>query len=125
MASNITTLVEKAKQGDADAFSTLYQMYYPKMKGICINILREDKAVVDDLVQDAFILAFVSLKDLKNTHRFSQWLTSITTNLKSLLDISMLDIVRHHRQYLKHGLPQPLLFEMRSPLLRRFWLPLS
>lgn len=66
MASNITTLVEKAKQGDADAFSTLYQMYYPKMKGICINILREDKAVVDDLVQDAFILAFVSLKDLKN-----------------------------------------------------------
>jgi len=51
------------------------------MKGICINILREDKAVVDDLVQDAFILALVSLKDLKNTHRFSQWLTSITTNL--------------------------------------------
>lgn len=81
MASNITILVEKAKQGDADALSTLYQMYYPKMKGICINILREDKAVVDDLVQDAFILAFVSLKDLKNTHRFSQWLTSITTNL--------------------------------------------
>ena len=81
MASNITTLVEKAKLGDADAFSTLYQMYYPKMKGICINILREDKAVVDDLVQDAFVLAFVSLKDLKNTHRFSQWLTSITTNL--------------------------------------------
>ena len=81
MASNITTLVEKAKQGDTDAFSTLYQMYYPKMKGICINFLREDKAVVDDLVQDAFILAFVSLKDLKNTHRFSQWLTSITTNL--------------------------------------------
>ena len=75
MASNITTLVEKAKLGDADAFSTLYQMYYPKMKGICINILREDKAVVDDLVQDAFVLAFVSLKDLKNTHRFSQWLT--------------------------------------------------
>lgn len=65
MASNITTLVEKAKLGDADAFSTLYQMYYPKMKGICINILREDKAVIDDLVQDAFVLAFVSLKDLK------------------------------------------------------------
>ena len=56
-------------------------MYYTKMKGICINILKEDKAVVDDLVQDAFILAFVSLKDLKNTRRFSQWLTSITTNL--------------------------------------------
>ena len=57
MDSNIRTLVvEKAKQGDNSAFSTLYQMYYPKMKGICINILKEDKAVVDDLVQDALSL---------------------------------------------------------------------
>ena len=111
MASNITTLVEKAKQGDADAFSTLYQMYYPKMKGICINILREDKAVVDDLVQDAFILAFVSLKDLKNTHRFSQWLTSITTNLvlkyqeqgKRYNFISLSDVEEEFSTVLKDG----------------------
>lgn len=81
MDSNIQTLVFKAKQGDNSAFSTLYQIYYPKMKGICINILKEDKDVIDDLVQDAFILAFVSLKDLKNPNRFSQWLTSITSNL--------------------------------------------
>lgn len=51
------------------------------MKGICINILKEDKDVVDDLVQDAFILALVSLKELKNPNRFGQWLTSITSNL--------------------------------------------
>lgn len=51
------------------------------MKGICINILKEDKDVIDDLVQDAFILALVSLKDLKNPDRFGQWLTSITSNL--------------------------------------------
>ena len=81
MDSNIQTLVFKAKQGDNSAFSTLYQIYYPKMKGICINILKEDKDVIDDLVQDAFILALVSLKDLKNPNRFSQWLTSITSNL--------------------------------------------
>ena len=36
MASNITTLVEKAKLGDADAFSTLYQMYYPKINTLLI-----------------------------------------------------------------------------------------
>ena len=81
MDSNIQTLVFKAKQGDNSAFSTLYQIYYPKMKGICINILKEDKDVIDDLVQDAFILALVSLKDLKNPNRFGQWLTSITSNL--------------------------------------------
>ena len=81
MESNITTLVEKAKKGDTDAFGILYYMFYPKIKGICINILKEDKDVVDDLVQDAFILALISIKNLKNSKRFSQWLTSITTNL--------------------------------------------
>ena len=81
MEPKIITLVEKAKEGDTDAFSMLYQIFYPKMKGICIKILQEDKAVVDDLVQDAFILALTSIKNLKNSKRFSQWLTSITTNL--------------------------------------------
>ena len=81
MESKITTLVEKAKEGDTEAFSILYQFFYPKMRGICIKILKEDKDVVDDLVQDAFILALTSIKNLKNSKRFSQWLTSITTNL--------------------------------------------
>lgn len=81
MESKITTLVEKAKEGDTDAFSILYQFFYPKMRGICIKILKEDKDVVDDLVQDAFILALTSIKNLKNSKKFSQWLTSITTNL--------------------------------------------
>ena len=80
MEPKIITL-EKAKEGDTDAFSMLYQIFYPKMKGICIKILQEDKAVVDDLVQDAFILALTSIKNLKNSKKFSQWLTSITTNL--------------------------------------------
>ena len=74
MESKITTLVEKAKEGDTDAFSILYQFFYPKMRGICIKILKEDKDVVDDLVQDAFILALTSSKNLKNSKKFSQWL---------------------------------------------------
>ena len=81
MKSKIITLVEKAKKGDTAAFSMLYQIFYPKMKGICIKILKEDKDVADDLVQDAFILALAAIKNLKNSQRFSQWLTSITTNL--------------------------------------------
>lgn len=81
MESKIITLVEKVKKGDTDSFSLLYQIFYSKMKGICIKILKEDKDVVDDLVQDAFILALATIKNLKNSQKFSQWLTSITTNL--------------------------------------------
>ena len=41
MDSNIQTLVFKAKQGDNSAFSTLYQIYYPKMKGICVLYVKK------------------------------------------------------------------------------------
>lgn len=56
MESKITTLVEKAKEGDTDAFRILYQFFYPKMRGICIKILKEDKDVVDDLVQSKWTM---------------------------------------------------------------------
>lgn len=81
MDSKIKSLVEKAKAGDADAFGVLYQLFHPKMKGVCVKILKGDKGVVDDLVQDAFILALISIKNLRNEKSFGQWLTSITTNL--------------------------------------------
>lgn len=81
MELKIKALVEQAQQGDAEAFGMLYRLFYPKMKGICIKILKDNKDAADDLVQDAFILALMSVKDLKNTRRFGQWLTSITTNL--------------------------------------------
>ena len=81
MELRIRAIVEKAREGNAEAFGILYQMYYPKMKGICIKMLKEDGDVVDDLVQDAFVLALLSVKDLKKSQSFSQWLTSITTNL--------------------------------------------
>lgn len=56
MESKITTLIEKAKEGDTDAFSILYQFFYPKMRGICIKILKEDKDVVDVLVQSKWTM---------------------------------------------------------------------
>ena len=45
-------------------------MYYPKMKWICINILREDKAVVDDLalkyLDKGKRYDFISLSEIEN-----------------------------------------------------------
>lgn len=46
-----------------------------------MNIVKEDSAVVDDLVHDAFILAFVSLGNLRDNNRFSEWLTTIVRNV--------------------------------------------
>lgn len=75
------TVVERAKEKDAKAFDILYRMYHPKMLGICMNIVKEDSAVAEDLVHDAFILAFVSLVNLRDNARFSEWLTTIVRNV--------------------------------------------
>lgn len=75
------TVVERAKEKDAKAFDILYRAFRPKMAGICMNIVKEDSTVVDDLVHDAFILAFVSLGNLRDNNRFSEWLTTIVRNV--------------------------------------------
>ena len=51
------------------------------MRGVCIAILKGNSDAADDLVHDAFILAFASMGKLKNPSRFGQWLTTITRNV--------------------------------------------
>lgn len=78
---NLETLVERARQGDTDAWSTLYQAYAGPMKGVCIRLLGRRDEATEDLVHDAFLLAFADIGKLRNPQRFGQWLTSIVTHL--------------------------------------------
>lgn len=77
----LNAIVERAKEKDARAFDILYRAYRPKMVGICMNIIKEDQVVVDDLVHDAFILAFVSIGNLRDNARFGEWLSTIMRNV--------------------------------------------
>lgn len=74
-------LVERAKTKDSHALETLYNMYYPKMLGLCIKITKEDEDTAKDLVHDAFVLAFSSLHNLNTPQRFGEWLSTITRNV--------------------------------------------
>lgn len=78
---DIKTLVQKAKAKDLHALEALYNMYYPKMLGLCIKITKEDEDTAKDLVQDAFVLAFSSLHTLKHPQRFAEWLSTIVRNV--------------------------------------------
>ncbi len=78
---DIKTLVERAKTKDSHALETLYNMYYPKMLGLCIKITKEDEDTAKDLVHDAFILAFSYLHNLNTPLRFGEWLSTITRNV--------------------------------------------
>ncbi len=74
-------LVKRAKNGDTEAFGLLYVAYAEKMKGVCINILRHDTDIADDLVHDAFVVALMSVNRLRDPKRFGEWLTTITRNI--------------------------------------------
>ena len=78
---DIGIIIEKAKKKDPEALAAIYRMYYPKMMGTCIKIIKEDKDMASDLVHDAFILAFVSLDKLRDNERLGEWLTTIVRNV--------------------------------------------
>ena len=84
------TIVERAKAKDPKALNKIYAMYYPKMVGVCMKIVKEDEDTVHDLVHDAFVLAFASLGNLRNNERFGEWLTTIVRNV-ALKHISQKD----------------------------------
>lgn len=78
---DIPDLIQKAKEHDPDAFNLIYRQYHPRMMGVCMNIVKEDRATVEDLVHDAFVLAFVSIGQLRDSARLGEWLTTIVRNV--------------------------------------------
>src|SRR5262249_19089816 len=71
-------LVESARQGDRDAFASLYDRYARMVHGILLA--RVPPCEVDDLVQEAFLSALRQLHALRDVSRFGAWLATITRN---------------------------------------------
>lgn len=109
---DLSTSIQRAKEKDPNAFAIIYRTYYPKMVRICMNITREDRATVDDLVHDAFILAFVSIGSLKDNSKFNEWITSIVRNV-SLKHLKQKD--RIHFQSISSFNEEDTMFMDSSP----------
>lgn len=90
---DLDALIQRAKANDQAAFDVIYRTYHPKMVRICSNIVKEDRETVEDLVHDAFVMAYVSLGNLKDYSKFGEWLTSIVRNV-ALKHIEQRDRVR-------------------------------
>src|SRR5580700_11086943 len=72
-------LVEQAQMGDEDAFSSLYNQCSRTVYRVALNITH-DRQDAEDVLQDAFLEAFMHLRDFRNEARFSTWLTSTAVN---------------------------------------------
>jgi RNA polymerase sigma-70 factor, ECF subfamily len=72
-------LVERARDGDRDAFTALIDMSIAKLDTAARLTLR-DPDLARDAVQDALVRAWRNLPALRNPERFDAWLYRLTIN---------------------------------------------
>ena len=78
----ITRLIERCRQGDADALGELYKAYAQRMRGVCRRYIKDEQAV-DDVLHDAFVIIFTSFDRLRDAGKAEAWMMAITRNVAS------------------------------------------
>jgi RNA polymerase sigma-70 factor, ECF subfamily len=78
--SDDRVLVERAAQGDREAFGLLVRRHQDRVFNVAFQILRNREDALD-AAQDAFVKAFASLPGFKGESSFTTWIHRITVNL--------------------------------------------
>lgn len=92
--------IDACKNGDKEALGELYTTYANRLLGVCRHYVKDDNAA-QDILHDAFIVIFMSIRDLKNEAKLEGWMITIVRNLslkylqsteKDTIPLSCLDI---------------------------------
>jgi RNA polymerase sigma-70 factor, ECF subfamily len=73
------TLVQRAQQGDEEAFATLFQSHKKRVYSVCL-LMTKDVAEAEDLTQEAFLQVFRSVGTFRGDAAFSTWLYRVAVN---------------------------------------------
>src|SRR6266852_7234475 len=91
----ISDLVERARQGDNDAFAALFETHKRRVYSLCLR-MTNNIAQAEELVQDAFIQVFRKLSTFRGDSAFSTWLYRVAMNTvlmhfrrKSICEVSL------------------------------------
>jgi hypothetical protein len=71
-----TRLVQRAREGDRAAFAELVVLHRPMALRLCQRVLRDDGRA-EDGVQEAVLVAWLSLDSLRRANLFGAWLAGI------------------------------------------------
>jgi len=72
-------LVRRAREGDPDAFASLFNAYKTKIYSLCLRMTC-NTAEAEDLTQDAFLQAFRKLGTFRGDSALSTWLYRVAVN---------------------------------------------
>ncbi len=78
----VTRLIERCRQGDADALGELYKAYAQRMRGVCRRYV-SDEQTISDVLHDSFVIIFTSFDKLRDDRKAEAWMMSITRNVAS------------------------------------------
>lgn len=72
--------VDACKQGEREALGNLYKAYSDRLMRICRHYVT-DESTAEDILHDAFIIIFTSIKSLKDNSKLEGWMITIVRNL--------------------------------------------
>ena len=73
------TLATKCIEGDQRAQRKLFDMYAPKMMGVCLRYMK-DHAQAEDVLQDGFVKVFTKLEKYSGDGSLEGWVRIIMVN---------------------------------------------
>src|SRR5262250_571938 len=72
--------IERAKQGDAEAFEFLYHLHKRRVYSLCLR-MTGNTATAEDLAQEAFLQLFRKIATFRGESAFSTWLHRMSVNV--------------------------------------------
>jgi RNA polymerase sigma-70 factor, ECF subfamily len=109
--------IERAKQGDAEAFESLYNLHKRRVYSLCLR-MTANTAAAEDLTQEAFLQLFRKIGTFRGESAFSTWLHRMAVNVvlmqlrkKNLPVVSLEDTLESEEESPRKelGAPDPLL----------------
>jgi RNA polymerase sigma-70 factor, ECF subfamily len=77
---NEAELIERAKQGDAQAFQALYDKHKRRVYSLCLR-MTANTAEAEDLTQEAFLQLYRKIATFRGESAFSTWLHRLSVNV--------------------------------------------
>ena len=72
--------IERAKQGDGEAFEILYNLHKRRVYSLCLR-MTANTAEAEDLTQEAFLQLFRKISTFRGESAFSTWLHRMAVNV--------------------------------------------